>query len=111
MFIHDCKLDHLLTPAYYCSAQFFEKERAQLFSKTWQYVGLTQDLARDGDYVSTELLGVPVLVRNVGGTLRAFKNVCAHRHSTIVAPGHGNEPRIKCMYHGWEYGPDGQVSK
>jgi choline monooxygenase len=111
MFTHHTKLDHLLSPEDYGSQEFFDRERTQVFGKAWQYVGLQEDLARDGDYISRDCAGVPVVVRNVGGTLRAYKNVCAHRHSIIVAPGKGNAPRLKCLYHGWEYGPEGKLAK
>jgi choline monooxygenase len=111
MFTHHTKLDHLLSPGDYGSQEFFERERTQLFNKTWQYVGLAADLARDGDFISRDCAGVPVVVRNAGGTLRAYKNVCAHRHSIIVAPGKGNAPKLKCLYHGWEYGPEGRLAR
>jgi phenylpropionate dioxygenase-like ring-hydroxylating dioxygenase large terminal subunit len=111
MFNHRTKLEHLLSPEDYGSQEFFERERAYVFGKAWQYVGLQTDLARDGDYISTDCAGVPVVVWNVGGTLRAYKNVCAHRHSIIVAPGKGNAPRLKCLYHGWEYGSEGKLTK
>lgn len=111
MFTHHTKLEHLLSPEDYSSQEFFERERTDVFGKAWQYVGLQADLAQDGDYISTDCAGVPVVVWNVRGELQAYKNVCAHRHSIIVAPGKGNAPRLKCLYHGWEYGPQGKLVK
>jgi choline monooxygenase len=49
-----------------------------------------------------------VLVRNCDGELRAFQNVCAHRHSLLTALRKGRAPRIRCQVHGWEYDADGK---
>jgi phenylpropionate dioxygenase-like ring-hydroxylating dioxygenase large terminal subunit len=58
--------------------------------------------------VTTEVLGEPVLVRNCDGEIRAFQNVCAHRHSLLTSQPRGTSPRIRCQYHGWEYDSDGR---
>jgi phenylpropionate dioxygenase-like ring-hydroxylating dioxygenase large terminal subunit len=82
-----------------------------MFEKEWHFVGLADDLSRNGDYVSASPLALPVVCRNSGGELRAFQNVCAHRHCAVVAPGKGSGKTLKCQYHGWEYGDDGRIAK
>ena len=42
--------------------------------------------------------------------LRGFVNSCLHRGSTIVT-GCGNQERLACRYHGWEYDDGGSVKK
>lgn len=110
MFIHHTKLDHLLRPEDYSSTEFWQDEITHLFRPSWQYVGLAKHVAKPDNYLARDVSGVPVVVRNFDGELKAFKNVCPHRHSMIVREGHGGAPKLKCMYHGWEFGSRGQIS-
>ncbi|HEY4177031.1 MAG TPA: SRPBCC family protein [Kofleriaceae bacterium] len=76
---------------------------------SWQLVAANSELARHGDYVAAEVAGVPVVVRNEHGTLRGFVNVCAHRQSLVVPIGRGRSEQLRCSYHGWCYGPGGEL--
>ena len=100
-----------LRPDAYFSPEFFERERANIFLPHWHLVGLVRDLAKPGDYIARDLLGIPIVVRNIEGVLCAFKNVCAHRHSLIARPGRGHTPAFRCQYHGWEYDDRGRLDK
>lgn len=111
MFNYHGVLDYLLAPGDYWSEQFHREEISALFSSRWQFVGLRSDLAAPGDYLARDVLGVPVLIRNAEGALTAYKNVCAHRHCLVIAPGKGNAPVVRCQYHAWEYGKDGRISR
>jgi phenylpropionate dioxygenase-like ring-hydroxylating dioxygenase large terminal subunit len=74
---------------------------------TWQCVGVQGDLQRIGDFITCEVLGVPIVVRLFQNELVALSNVCAHRHSLIRSEAKGNHPELSCQYHGWCYGSDG----
>ena len=69
-------------------------------------IGPAARLANAGDWLSTQLLGVPVLAcRGDDGELRAFINVCRHRGAIVAAPescGQGRA-RFVCPYHSWTY--------
>ena len=69
-------------------------------------IGPAARLVAPGDWLSTELLGVPILVvRGDDGALRAFINVCRHR-GALVAPPQGSgdgKARFVCPYHSWTY--------
>ncbi|HEY4059536.1 MAG TPA: SRPBCC family protein [Kofleriaceae bacterium] len=80
-----------------------------LLRDSWQLVAAGSELAHHGDYVAADVAGVPVVVRNEHGTLRAFVNVCAHRQSLVVPLGRGRSEQLKCSYHGWCYGPAGEL--
>ncbi len=110
MFLSRGAHPHLLTPTDYTSAESFAREREEVFRPGWHCIGTAASLARPGDYVSTEVAGVPVVVRNMDGALRAFVNVCPHRHSLIVRPGCGSAEKLKCQYHGWEFDGAGKLS-
>lgn len=104
-------LEPALGPSAYSSAEHFERERASVFAPAWHLVAAGGALGRPGGQVACEVMGEPVVVRNEGGRLTAFRNVCPHRHSLIVAPGESSAPTLRCQYHGWEFGSDGRLSR
>ena len=75
-------------------------------------IGPAARLASPGDWLSTELLGVPVVAtRGADGVVRAFINVCRHRGSLLVpgtACGAG-KARFVCPYHSWTYDERGTL--
>ena len=94
----------------YTDPVIFERERHELFARSWTPVCSTAQVAAPGDYVSTSIAGEPVIVlRGEDGELRALSNVCRHRASLLVREA-GSCPRVlRCPYHGWTYGHDGQL--
>ncbi len=76
----------------------------------WLCVGHQSSVANGGDYVLVELASESVIVvRDAGGTLRAFANVCRHRGSRICTEPSGNAQYFVCPYHAWSYGLDGTL--
>lgn len=111
MFVSKSRLPHLLSPQdYYCEEQY-QRELEALLLPAWHAVGTTNELKRDGDFITCELLGHPIQVRVFDGQLRALSNICAHRHCLISSKTRGRSRRMKCQYHGWEYGEDGVTRK
>jgi choline monooxygenase len=111
MFTHDHHLCHLLRPEHYYSEEQYRAELRHLFLPAWHPVATVGDLARPGDFLTFDLLETPFIVRNFDGELRAFLNVCPHRHSRLTDRPRGNAERLKCQYHGWEYREDGRTAK
>ncbi len=111
MFVHQSQLVYQLAPADYSSLQQHRRELDRLFLPTWHLVGCRGDVPRDGDFVTFELLGHPVLIHNFSGTPQAFLNVCAHRHCQLVDARFGHRATLRCQYHAWEYGPDGRTRR
>ena len=95
-----------LDPAAYLAAETFAAERARLFERHWQLVGLRSDLARHQDFITAELAGRGVVIQNFDGALRGFRNVCSHRHARIRSADCGNG-LLRCPYHGWTYNAEG----
>ena len=96
-----------LPASWYFDPAALERERERVFARTWQLAGYAEDLARAGDFLTTEVAGEPVLVTcGADGRRRAFSNVCRHRAGP-VACGKGNRATLRCGYHGWTYGLDG----
>jgi choline monooxygenase len=95
----------------YTDAEVFAEEKEKIFARTWQVVGHASQVARPGDYFTTELIGEPlVFVRGVDGRLRGFYNVCRHRAGP-PAEGCGSRRLFRCAYHGWTYSLDGALIK
>jgi Rieske 2Fe-2S family protein len=94
----------------YRSPEFFQAERREIFARTWLLVGHVSQLREPGDYVSMTIAGEPIaVVRGKDGRLRAFSNVCRHRAARVL-DGAGNCGKaMRCPYHGWTYGLDGQL--
>jgi choline monooxygenase len=103
-------LEHLLRPADYTTAPARARELAWL-RRHWHLHALAVDLERPGDQVAGDVVGVPVVVRNDGGRLVGFVNVCPHRHSLLVRPGATNAATLRCMYHGWTFDEGGSLCR
>lgn len=88
----------------------FAREKQQFFFDTPQVIGFAGELPGPGSYLTTEVMGVPVLVtRDERGKIRAFINACAHKGAK-VAEGRGERHKFSCGFHGWTYGLDGCLS-
>lgn len=96
----------LIKPNEYFEREVFQKEKENLFSEVWIFVGFTSDFAEINDFLVSNVSGIPVVIQNIKGKIKAFKNVCSHRHSLIQTDEKGNRP-LMCPYHGWAYNDKG----
>jgi phenylpropionate dioxygenase-like ring-hydroxylating dioxygenase large terminal subunit len=111
MFTNQHHLQHLLRPEHYTSEEQHRLELRHLFQPAWHPLCTVHDLAKPGDFRTFDLLETPILLRNFDGELRAFLNVCPHRHSRITNKPAGNTEKLRCQYHGWEFNKDGGTGK
>ena len=111
MFTHQHHLRHLLRPEHYTTESQYRAELRHLFRPAWHPLAAIGDLARPGDFLTFDLLETPILLRNFDGELRAFLNVCPHRHSKLTEKPCGNTERLRCQYHGWEFNKEGSTGK
>jgi choline monooxygenase len=102
-----------LSARLYTDPSVFADEKEKIFARTWQVVGHASQVARPGDFFTTELIGEPlVFVRGVDGLLRGFYNVCRHRAGPpagFPAEACGSRKLFRCAYHGWTYSLDGSL--
>lgn len=110
MFIHQNQLQYLLEPRHYMDEDFLQTEFEQLFLPGWHLVGTKADFPREGDFLTREILGQPLIVRRDNG-FHCFLNVCSHRHCKLTSLARGHQEHLQCQYHGWEYKMDGFTSK
>jgi Rieske 2Fe-2S family protein len=99
-----------LEPNLYLEPEIVRLEQRAIFERTWQLAGHVSDLAEPGSYLTTEVIDQPVLVvRDHDGEIRAFRNVCRHRGSRLLAGSGSCGKAIRCLYHGWTYRLDGRL--
>jgi nitrite reductase/ring-hydroxylating ferredoxin subunit len=98
-------------PAFiYTDESIFARECETILSKTWVFVGFAHSLAKPGDVQPTTVGGRPILlVRDKGGNIATFHNVCRHRCAKLVEKPTNVGPLIRCPYHSWAYGLDGAL--
>ena len=95
---------------WYTDPRVAELERRTVWSRTWQLVGRTEQVAAPGQFVTAEVAGEPiVVVRGSDGTLRAFFNVCRHHAAAVMTAPCGKVDRLRCPYHGWTYDLAGRL--
>ena len=99
----------------YISADFFEKERKQIFAKAWLNVGRVDEIPEVGDYLVKRLEvlnSTIIIVRGKDNEIRAFHNICVHRGMQVTEAGceKGNAQGFMCGYHAWVYDLEGQLS-
>lgn len=100
-----------LPQRYYTSEEVYRQEQERIFSERWVCVGRAERLSGPGDYVLPQLAGESlIVVRDRGGDVRAFYNVCRHRGTRLCTGEGGRFPEaIQCPYHAWTYGLDGRL--
>jgi phenylpropionate dioxygenase-like ring-hydroxylating dioxygenase large terminal subunit len=99
----------------YTSPEFMALEWERLWSKVWLLGARLLDIPEAGDYVVTEIGRESILiVRQQGGAVRAFYNVCQHRGNRLRDCGLGTTGEARsftCAYHHWEYELDGSYRR
>ncbi|HEY2808249.1 MAG TPA: aromatic ring-hydroxylating dioxygenase subunit alpha [Steroidobacteraceae bacterium] len=99
----------------YTSGEFMQLEWQRLWSKVWLLGARLIDIPEAGDYVVTEIGRESILmVRQEGGAVRAFYNVCQHRGNRLRECGLGSTGESRsftCAYHHWEYELDGSYRR
>jgi phenylpropionate dioxygenase-like ring-hydroxylating dioxygenase large terminal subunit len=91
---------------HYIRDDIFPREMKNIFEPSWLCIGFTEDLKNHNDFITIQIGERGIVVQNFHGELRAFRNVCSHRHSRIQTQNCGNRP-LQCPYHGWTYNIQG----
>jgi phenylpropionate dioxygenase-like ring-hydroxylating dioxygenase large terminal subunit len=104
----DLKVDirTVLTPDYYA------KEIAGIFRRSWLVIGHSYDIPQPGDFFTRDLPGLNaalLVVRGKDGRIRAFHNICRHRGSPLVSERKGSQKAFACGFHGWTYDTQGAL--
>lgn len=100
-----------LPASWYTDADVHATERARIFAANWTPFCPEHELAVPSAWRAACVNGWPIVtLRDKGGVLRAFHNVCRHRGAAIVPDGQGMAEILRCPYHGWTYRLDGALA-
>jgi phenylpropionate dioxygenase-like ring-hydroxylating dioxygenase large terminal subunit len=95
----------------YTSPAIFRDEMEKIFHRGWVYVGHMGEVPNRGDFRLKRIGLQPVImVRDQHGEVQLLLNRCRHRGATVCQEGQGNTRSFRCMYHGWTYQLNGELS-
>jgi carnitine monooxygenase subunit len=103
-----------IDPRRYYARDEADLEWDRMWTVTWQFAGLTHDLAETGDYFMIEVGRESIIVlRTAPGDegVKAFYNVCPHRGNRIVHQRFGSIGEhgcFQCDFHGWTFDREGR---
>lgn len=102
--------EQLLAKEFYYDPDWYDRERRELFARSWVYACTEEQICDAGDFHSLRAIDHPlVVVRGTDGEVRAFHNICRHRGCEVLE-GSGNTGRaIMCPYHRWTYDLEGDL--
>jgi Rieske 2Fe-2S family protein len=104
------RLARTLPGRFYHDPDVWQREQDRLFGRLWVAVGRADQLPAPRRYRTVRVGDESVLlVRDDGGALRAFLNVCRHRGAQLCPAGAGQTRTLQCRYHAWTYGLDGRL--
>lgn len=94
----------------YTDPRFFALEQQHIFSNTWAFAGLVEDLAKPGDYLTVQAgLNNLLIIKDDNETLVAYHNRCRHRGTALLAGKGEHLKKLTCPYHDWTYNLSGEL--
>jgi phenylpropionate dioxygenase-like ring-hydroxylating dioxygenase large terminal subunit len=97
-------------PVYQDPALLEEEQRLIFEGPVWNYLCLDADIPNPGDWRTTHVGRMPVVVvRTEDGTIAGFENRCLHRGALICLDNAGNSKDFTCVYHAWRYDLSGTL--
>ena len=89
----------------------YQAELERIFyGPEWHPVAHESEVPNIGDYKTTNLAGVPLLVaRGQDGVVRVFYNSCSHRGNQVETAPMGNKKEFECPYHRWLFSTEGKL--
>ena len=95
----------------YVDPEVYRQEQESIyFGPVWNYLGLEAEIPQPGDYKTTFVGDMPVVVtRAPDGGVRAFENRCAHRGALLALKNKGRAKDFVCVYHAWRHDCEGNL--
>jgi len=100
-----------LPARYYIDPDHYRAELEWFFVGMWFHAGRADEIPGPGDFVVREIADESlILVRDDGGALKAFYNLCRHRGTRLTEECSGRfAATIQCPYHAWTYDLGGNL--
>ncbi len=95
----------------YGDEEIYRQEQERIYQgSTWNFLGLDAELPEPGDYKTTFVGDMPIIVcRDEEGVIRAFENRCSHRGSLLALQNKGHARKFTCVYHAWSHDLQGNL--
>jgi phenylpropionate dioxygenase-like ring-hydroxylating dioxygenase large terminal subunit len=95
----------------YQDPALLDQEQRDIFEgPVWNYLCLESDIPNPGDWRTTFVGRMPVVVtRTESATIAAFENRCLNRGALICFDNAGNARDFTCVYHAWRYDLSGNL--
>jgi len=95
---------------HYVDPEVFAEEKHSVLFANWSGIGFGKDIPEAGDAKPVNFLGMPLLmVRDRSGEIGVFQNTCRHRGMILVSEPQKIRGAIRCPYHSWCYGLNGEL--
>ncbi|HEY7119065.1 MAG TPA: aromatic ring-hydroxylating dioxygenase subunit alpha [Tepidisphaeraceae bacterium] len=100
------RLEEGLPAGWYYDPAHYQRELEVFWSARWVAAAREEEVPAAGDWrlvrLGTQSI---ILLRDSGGRIRAFHNICRHRGSVLCTQEQGcfERDRIVCPYHSWVY--------
>jgi Rieske 2Fe-2S family protein len=101
---------HSLPVSAYTDQDWFDREQRLIFSRSWRFAGLVEDIPEPGHYISVQAgLNNIFIVMGRDHRLRAFHNICRHRGTQLIRAVGKTQKALTCPYHDWTYDLEGNL--
>ncbi len=108
--LQDVETANGLPNEHYVDPAIFAEEKQSILFANWSGIGFGKDVPEPGDARPIDFLGMPLLVvRDRDGSIGVFQNTCRHRGMILIDKPQKIRGAIRCPYHSWCYGWDGQL--
>lgn len=105
------KNEFLVHRSVFTDREILARERAEIFSKCWLFIGHETEIPELGDYKRKKVGGRNLLfVHSHDGKIRALYNTCPHRGALVCREDSGNSRVFRCFYHAWSFTNDGKLA-
>lgn len=95
----------------YLNADHARREEERLWPQVWQMACRLEEIPAPKDFIVYDIGETSILVvRQTGGSVKAFINSCRHRGMQLArSDTRGNAPVIRCPFHGWTWDLAGEL--
>src|ERR1700744_2210069 len=92
--------------------EIYRQEMENIFrGPTWHYLCLDAELPNSGDYRTTFIGEIPVIVcRDEDGNINALVNRFSHKGAMLCIEPRDNRMQFACVYHVWTYKQKGDLT-